>query len=165
MFWFLIFLAIGVVAGVALSNARTPRIRLLRTFAVLGVATGVMVLILLNSTAHPEFIAVSAIAITITEAVWTARTWGRIFPEAGLNFRDIVIDELLHPSRLRIAYAHMLAERHGGVENSLEQPDADPDPNPNPNSEPDPDSGPNSDPNADPDPDPDDPPTPGSSPS
>ncbi|EAR26221.1 hypothetical protein A20C1_10079 [marine actinobacterium PHSC20C1] len=145
MFWFLIFLAIGIVAGVGLSNARTPEIRLPRTFAVLGVTTGVVLLILLNSTAHPELIIVYAIAVTITEAAWTARTWGRIFPEAGLNFRDIVMDELLHPARIRIAYAHMLAERERRAESSIEHPDENPNPDDDPN--------------------PDDPHTPGSAPS
>jgi len=157
MFWFLTFLAIGIVAGVGLSNARTPRIRLPRTFAVLGVTTGVVLLILLNSTANPELIVVYAIAVTITESVWTARTWGRIFPETGLSFREVVMDEVLHPSRLRIAYAHMLAERERRAESSIEHPDADPDPDDDPDANPDPDSDPNPNPN--------DPHTPGSSPS
>jgi len=153
MFWFLIFLAIGLVAGVGLSNARTPVIRLPRTFAVLGVTTGVVLLILINSPANPELLVVYAIAVTITEAVWTARTWGRIFPETGLKFREVVMDEVLHPSRLRIAYAHMLAEREGRAESSTEHADTDASPDDDPSASPNDDASP------------DDPHTPGSSPS
>lgn len=111
MFWFWAFLAIGIATGVALSGARTPVIRHVRMIGIVAVGTGLVLLILFNSTASSELTFVYAIAVALSELTCTARTWTRLFPESGMSFRDLFLDELVAPNRVRIAYAQMLLER------------------------------------------------------
>jgi len=142
MFWFVTFLAIGVATGVALSKARTPVIRYARTFLVFSAGTGLILLIVINSTAASQLTFVYAIAVVLTELAWTARTWGLLLPESGLRFHQLFLDELVVPHRIRIAYAQMLLERDGDPvdPNHPEDPNADPHSDPqDPN---DPDAGP-----------------------
>ncbi|MEL0625451.1 hypothetical protein V6245_00685 [Salinibacterium amurskyense] len=140
------FLAIGIATGVALSKARTPVIRYARTFLVFSAGTGLILLIVINSTAAAQLTFVYAIAVVLTELSWTARTWGQLFPESGLRFHQLFLDELVVPHRIRIAYAQMLLER-----------DSDP---ADPNHPEDPDTDPHSDPQDPNDPDADPPPPP-----
>ncbi|MBH0130545.1 hypothetical protein [Salinibacterium sp. NK8237] len=113
MFWFWGFLAIGIATGVALSGARTPVISLPRILGVTAVSTSLALLILFNSTASAEHTFVYASSLALAEMAWTARTWGRIFPESGLRFHQVLLDELVAPNRIRIAYAQLLVERKG----------------------------------------------------
>ncbi|MBH0007920.1 hypothetical protein [Salinibacterium sp. SWN1162] len=111
MFWFVTFLVIGIATGIALSKARTPVIRYARTFVVFAVGTGLILLIVVNSTASAQLTFVYATAVVLTELSWTARIWGSLFPESGLLFHQVFLDELVAPNRIRIAYAQLLLER------------------------------------------------------
>ncbi|QYH34790.1 hypothetical protein [Salinibacterium sp. M195] len=144
MFWFWAFLAIGIATGVALSGARTPVIRHVRMIGVVAIGTGLVLLILFNSTASSELTFVYAIAVALSELTWTARTWTRLFPESGMSFRDLFLDELVAPNRVRIAYAQMLLERDGDpLGADPETPvEAEDDPNDSSDDTDDPDAGP-----------------------
>ncbi|TQO19944.1 hypothetical protein FB472_1545 [Rhodoglobus vestalii] len=110
MVWTLAAFAIGLFAGVLLSDARTPHTRHIPLLSGFALGMSLMLILVFMTPADPSIGFVFLFGSIISSALYTAWIWSRIFPEIGLSFGQILGQEFAHPSYVRQQYAAKLYE-------------------------------------------------------